>query len=115
MHFNKFPLECPPEENDLLICFDTFFFYMEIILAVTACERLILLNIDTKELRDYSILLYLCGFYEESLEFLKLYQDTKVGFLSLHEITIYVRSLTEQESSFEHCRILPCKTNPLIP
>ncbi|KAF3434291.1 hypothetical protein FNV43_RR25394 [Rhamnella rubrinervis] len=45
--------------------------------ALSACERLILLNTDAKELRDYSILLYLCGFYEQSLEFLKLYQDTK--------------------------------------
>lgn len=70
---------------------------MEIILAVTACERLILLNTDAKELRDYSILLYLCGFYEEALEFLKKYQDLKVSFLSLCEITIDFRSLTEQE------------------
>ncbi|XP_015876224.3 uncharacterized protein LOC107412908 [Ziziphus jujuba] len=45
--------------------------------ALSACERLILLNTDAKELRDYSILLYLCGFYEESLEFLKKYQDLK--------------------------------------
>ncbi|XP_050386163.1 uncharacterized protein LOC126802566 [Argentina anserina] len=45
--------------------------------ALSACERLILLEADSKELRDYSILLYHCGFYEQSLEFLKLYQDTK--------------------------------------
>ncbi|TQD73470.1 hypothetical protein C1H46_040990 [Malus baccata] len=38
---------------------------------------LILLEADPKELRDYSILLYHCGFYEESLEYLKLYQDKK--------------------------------------
>lgn len=56
---------------------------MEIITVGTACERLILLNTDAKELRDYSILLYLCGFYEQSLEFLKLYQDTKVSSLYL--------------------------------
>uniref|UniRef100_A0A9I9CKR6 Protein SirB1 N-terminal domain-containing protein n=1 Tax=Cucumis melo TaxID=3656 RepID=A0A9I9CKR6_CUCME len=41
------------------------------------CERLILLDVDSKELRDYSILLYHCGFYEQSLEYLKLYQETK--------------------------------------
>ncbi|PQQ10991.1 uncharacterized protein Pyn_08078 [Prunus yedoensis var. nudiflora] len=45
--------------------------------ALSACERLILLEADPKELRDYSILLYHCGFYEQSLEYLKLYQDTK--------------------------------------
>lgn len=53
----------------------------ECVPTVTACERLILLEVDSKELRDYSILLYHCGFYEQSLEFVKLYQDTKVGFL----------------------------------
>lgn len=45
--------------------------------ALSACERLILLDTDAKELRDYSILLYHCGFYEQSLQYLKLYQDTK--------------------------------------
>uniref|UniRef100_A0A5B6ZYR1 Protein SirB1 N-terminal domain-containing protein n=1 Tax=Davidia involucrata TaxID=16924 RepID=A0A5B6ZYR1_DAVIN len=45
--------------------------------ALSACERLILLETDFKELRDYSVLLYHCGFYEESLQYLKLYQDTK--------------------------------------
>ncbi|PIM99326.1 hypothetical protein CDL12_28184 [Handroanthus impetiginosus] len=45
--------------------------------ALSACERLILLKTDPKELRDYAVLLYHCGFYEESLQFLKLYQDTK--------------------------------------
>ncbi|KAK9912776.1 hypothetical protein M0R45_036619 [Rubus argutus] len=45
--------------------------------ALSACERLILLKSDPKELRDYSILLYHCGFYEQSHEFLKLYLDTK--------------------------------------
>ncbi|XP_008465893.1 uncharacterized protein LOC103503468 isoform X2 [Cucumis melo] len=45
--------------------------------ALSACERLILLDVDSKELRDYSILLYHCGFYEQSLEYLKLYQETK--------------------------------------
>lgn len=45
--------------------------------ALSACERLILLESDLNELRDYSILLYHCGFYQQSLHFLNLYQDTK--------------------------------------
>ncbi|GAV75274.1 Transglut_core2 domain-containing protein [Cephalotus follicularis] len=49
--------------------------------ALSACERLILLGIDSKELRDYSILLYHCGFYEQSLQYLKFYQKTKSSSL----------------------------------
>ncbi|TYG51122.1 hypothetical protein ES288_D10G231600v1 [Gossypium darwinii] len=45
--------------------------------ALYACERLILLRTDPKEMRDYSILLYHCGLYEQALKFLKLYQDMK--------------------------------------
>lgn len=45
--------------------------------ALSACERLIILATDSKELRDYSVLLYHCGFYEESLQYLELYQDTE--------------------------------------
>ncbi|KAA3481361.1 Transglut_core2 domain-containing protein [Gossypium australe] len=45
--------------------------------ALSACERLILLRTDPKEMRDYSILLYHCGLYEQALKFLKLYQDMK--------------------------------------
>ncbi|KAJ4720285.1 Tetratricopeptide-like helical domain containing protein [Melia azedarach] len=45
--------------------------------ALAACERLILLETDAKELRDYSILLYHCGLYEQSLQHLKKYQETK--------------------------------------
>lgn len=45
--------------------------------ALSACERLILLKYDPKELRDYAVLLYHCGYYEEALQFLKHYQDTK--------------------------------------
>ncbi|KAL7259212.1 hypothetical protein ACSBR1_005164 [Camellia fascicularis] len=45
--------------------------------ALSACERLILLETDPKELRDYSVLLYHCGFYEESLQFFRHYQDAK--------------------------------------
>ena len=55
-------------------------------LHLTACERLILLGSDLRELRDYSVLLYHCGFYEESLEYLKLYQDSMVNFLNLIQI-----------------------------
>ncbi|KAL3599616.1 hypothetical protein D5086_007534 [Populus alba] len=46
-------------------------------LALSACERLVLLEFDPKELRDYSVLLYHCGLYEQSLHYLKLYQDRK--------------------------------------
>lgn len=53
---------------------------------LTACERLILLRHDLSELRDYSVLLYHCGFFEESLEYLKLYQDSMVNFLNLIQI-----------------------------
>lgn len=45
--------------------------------ALAACERLILLQTDAKELRDYSILLYHCGFFERSMEYLKLHQESE--------------------------------------
>ncbi|XP_019055633.1 PREDICTED: uncharacterized protein LOC104611368 [Nelumbo nucifera] len=45
--------------------------------ALSACERLILLEYDPDELRDYSILLYHCGFYEESLQYLKFYKSSR--------------------------------------
>ncbi|XP_024988263.1 uncharacterized protein LOC112523057 isoform X2 [Cynara cardunculus var. scolymus] len=45
--------------------------------ALSACERLIILEADSMELRDYGVLLYHCGFYKESLQYLKLYQDTE--------------------------------------
>ncbi|XVF41105.1 hypothetical protein PTKIN_Ptkin01aG0253700 [Pterospermum kingtungense] len=48
--------------------------------ALSACERLILLKTDPKEMRDYSILLYHCGLYDQALKYLKLYQDTKSYF-----------------------------------
>ncbi|GLT75125.1 hypothetical protein SLA2020_468740 [Shorea laevis] len=47
------------------------------VMHLASCERLILLKVDPKELRDYSILLYHCGFYEQSLQYLKLYQESK--------------------------------------
>ncbi|KAK7271475.1 hypothetical protein RJT34_27417 [Clitoria ternatea] len=45
--------------------------------SLSACERLILLKNDANELRDYSILLYHCGLYEQSLQYLKKYQELK--------------------------------------
>lgn len=47
---------------------------------ISACERLILLETNANELRDYSILLYHCGYYLESLHYLKMYQALKVQF-----------------------------------
>lgn len=45
--------------------------------ALSACERLILLDTDPNELRDYSVLLYHCGLYKESLQYLKFYQTAR--------------------------------------
>ncbi|XP_042513636.1 uncharacterized protein LOC122088431 isoform X2 [Macadamia integrifolia] len=45
--------------------------------ALSACERLILLASNSDELRDYGILLYHCGFYKESLQYLNSYQVSK--------------------------------------
>ncbi|PIA53766.1 hypothetical protein AQUCO_00900383v1 [Aquilegia coerulea] len=44
--------------------------------ALAASERLILLDHDVDELRDYSILLYHCGFYKESWHYLSLYKNS---------------------------------------
>ncbi|KAJ4847211.1 hypothetical protein Tsubulata_008454 [Turnera subulata] len=49
--------------------------------ALSACERLILLDSDPKELRDYSVLLYHCGLYEQSLEYLRMYKDAESSTL----------------------------------
>ncbi|KAI4339100.1 hypothetical protein MLD38_024075 [Melastoma candidum] len=46
--------------------------------ALAACERLILLDVDPRESRDYAILLYHCGFYEQALQHLSSYQKRKV-------------------------------------
>lgn len=51
--------------------------------ALAACERLILLQTDPKELRDYGALLYHCGFYKEALQYLTLYQDGQKESLGL--------------------------------
>ncbi|KAI5006699.1 hypothetical protein ZWY2020_033942 [Hordeum vulgare] len=40
--------------------------------ALAACERLILLNHNPCELRDYAALLYHCGYYKECLQYLTL-------------------------------------------
>ncbi|CAI0560215.1 unnamed protein product [Linum tenue] len=45
--------------------------------AMSACERLVLLGSDPKDLRDYSILLYHCGFYDHSLQYLTLFEEIK--------------------------------------
>ncbi|KAF5186711.1 Alpha-1,3-mannosyltransferase [Thalictrum thalictroides] len=47
--------------------------------ALSASERLILLDYNVDELRDYSILLYHCGFYEESWHYLSLYMNTTIS------------------------------------
>jgi hypothetical protein len=45
---------------------------------MAACERLILLDHDPRELRDYAALLYHCAHYEECLQYLTLYQTATV-------------------------------------
>ncbi|KAK9051350.1 hypothetical protein SSX86_027977 [Deinandra increscens subsp. villosa] len=45
--------------------------------ALSACERLVILDADSVDLRDYGVLLYHCGFYKESLQYLNLYRDTE--------------------------------------
>ncbi|TVU05197.1 hypothetical protein EJB05_48351, partial [Eragrostis curvula] len=47
--------------------------------ALAACERLILLNHDPHELRDYAALLYHRGYYEDCLEYLIAYQTAMAG------------------------------------
>ncbi|XP_016739548.2 uncharacterized protein [Gossypium hirsutum] len=54
-----------------------YFYYDEIVTIFPTCERFILLKTNPKEMRDYNILLYHCGLYEQALKFLKLYQDMK--------------------------------------
>lgn len=45
---------------------------------MAACERLVLLNHDPRELRDYAALLYHCGYYEDCLKYLTSYQTAMV-------------------------------------
>ncbi|CAO2174027.1 unnamed protein product [Urochloa humidicola] len=47
--------------------------------ALAACERLILLQHDPRELRDYAALLYHCGYYEECLHYLSSYETAMAG------------------------------------
>lgn len=79
--------QCISDVKSRLMCF----YYDEIVTIFPACERLILLRTDPKEMRDYSILLYHCGLYKQALEFLKLYQDMKVSFM-VH-LNMQIRSL----------------------
>lgn len=72
--------------------------YVEILAIVTACERLILLDTDAKELRDYSILLYHCGFYQQSLQYLKLYQEAKAQFSICDITSVFTFELTNRIS-----------------
>ena len=55
---------------------DWFHFFSSFL---TASERLIILTNNDQELRDYAILLYHCGYYEECLQNLMLYQSSKVS------------------------------------
>ncbi|KAB2078867.1 hypothetical protein ES319_A06G192700v1 [Gossypium barbadense] len=64
--------------------------------ALSACERLILLKTDPKEIRDYSILLYHCGLYQQSLKYLRLYQDAKSPSSSQSRSTNSVSILEEE-------------------
>ena len=52
--------------------------FISCIFLVSACERLILLHHDPHELRDYAALLFHCGYYEDCLHYLSLYQTAKV-------------------------------------
>ncbi|PKU77183.1 hypothetical protein MA16_Dca013218 [Dendrobium catenatum] len=47
--------------------------------ALAACERLIILGTELEELRDYAVLLYHCGHYEDCSEYLKLYQSARMS------------------------------------
>ncbi|XP_066306111.1 uncharacterized protein [Miscanthus floridulus] len=56
--------------------------------ALAACERLILLHHDPHELRDYAALLYHCGYYEDCLHYLSLYQTAKAGQSPMNRLEI---------------------------
>ncbi|KAG2596778.1 uncharacterized protein LOC120706504 isoform X2 [Panicum virgatum] len=56
--------------------------------ALAACERLILLQHDPHELRDYAALLYHCGYYEECLQYLSSYQTALAGQSSSNRLEI---------------------------
>lgn len=46
--------------------------------ALAACERLIILKCGPEQLRDYAALLYHCGYYEDCLAYLNLYQSSRM-------------------------------------
>ncbi|KAJ3671750.1 hypothetical protein LUZ60_007829 [Juncus effusus] len=48
--------------------------YGDMLRALSACERLILLQNGNEELKDYAALLYHCGYYKDCLNYLNLYQ-----------------------------------------
>lgn len=71
----------------------------------SACERLILLEANSEELRDYAILLYHCGYYEEALQYLNFYNEAKVHFF--FNMCFFW---------FDHCSILHARINEnLVP
>lgn len=45
--------------------------------ALSACERLIILGANWEDLRDYAVLLYHCGLYEDAVRYFKLYKESK--------------------------------------
>ncbi|KAK1316764.1 hypothetical protein QJS10_CPA05g00793 [Acorus calamus] len=64
--------------------------------ALAACERLILLDSDPRELRDYSVLLYHLGYYRESLQYLNLYQNSKSFSLQKESTSISIEKMEEE-------------------
>ena len=76
---------------------------------LSACERLILLKNDANEFRDYSILLYHCGLYEQSLQYLKKYKDLKVllqSYAMQKWLLFHVNWLRYVPSNFRRAHIL---------
>lgn len=49
--------------------------------ALAATERLCLLGLDNKDLRDYGVLLFHCGQYKQAYHFLETYQAREVRCL----------------------------------
>ncbi|CAO2184962.1 unnamed protein product [Urochloa humidicola] len=56
--------------------------------ALAACERLILLQHNPHELRDYAALLYHCGHYEECLHYLSSYETAMAGQSLINQLEI---------------------------
>ncbi|XP_020585835.1 uncharacterized protein LOC110028357 [Phalaenopsis equestris] len=54
--------------------------------ALAACERLIILDTEPKDLRDYAVLLYHCGQYEDCSDYLKLYQNAQISAAQIRDV-----------------------------